>query len=179
MKTLILDTSTEKSFLALVDGEKILCLHSMDGGPTLSKRLALDVSLLLKQYNFRPDEISLGEGPGSFTGIRVGAALAKALSFGWKIPLRTFCTLKVFIPSQDGSFAVLIDARMNGIHMLKGSRQGGHVLCEAPLLLSPDAVKTALQDVAHIVSPHPHLIAKRLDLLDLKAADALQWRDNF
>ena len=153
MKTLILETSSEKSILVLADGPKSIAFLPLIGGPELSKKLALEVSLLLEKYNFYPEKIAVGQGPGSFTGIRVGAALAQALAFGWRIPLVGICSLSAF--SAPGH-TVLIDARMGGLYALLPG--------EAPQLIPLSQAAKALQTAPLYASPHPSQIQKRISL---------------
>lgn len=141
---LILETSSEKGCLILAEKGQPIKTHSLPGGPELSRTLALEVKKLLGPL--KPDLVAVGVGPGSYTGIRVGAALAKALAYGWQVPLLGFCSLKAF-----GAPPVLIDARMGGFYAL---------LNEAPCLLSP--TDSRLQDLPEIRTPHPELIQKRL-----------------
>lgn len=151
MKTLYLETSTEKSCIAICDGNKKLSIP-LFGGPTLSKQLALEVSNLLKENNFQPEQIAVGKGPGSFTGIRVGQSLGKALAFAWNIPYIEFCSLKTFL--VDGPCAVLVDARQGGIYLLT---------LESPVeLLSPIEVEKKVENIPLLLSPNPHLIEKRI-----------------
>ena len=117
---------------------------ALPAGPELSKCLALEVKNILNGHI--PSLIAVGTGPGSYTGIRVGAALAKALAYGWSIPLLGFCSLKAFAP-----LPVLVDARMGGFYAL---------LDKEPLLLDPSS--PLLQNLPSISSPHPELIQKRL-----------------
>lgn len=144
MLILILETSTEKGCIALANKETLLAAKSLEGGPELSKNLAMHVKNLLGDQKL--DLIAVGSGPGSYTGIRVGAALAKALSYGWKIPLVGFCSLEAFGPAP-----VLVDARSGGFYALLGNE---------PELLSPQDQR--LQMLKEIRSPHPKQIEKRL-----------------
>lgn len=139
MKTLILETSTEKGCIIWNDQVKRIA-----GGPELSKCLAFEVKNILSGE--LPELIAVGTGPGSYTGIRVGAALAKALAYGWKIPLLGFCSLHTFGPDP-----VLVDARSGGFYALIGDK---------PELISPEDPR--LQNIPCISSPHPELIRKRL-----------------
>jgi len=150
VKTLILETATEKAFIALTEGSNVLAFQPLSGGPELSKRLALEVSTLLSST--RPEQIAVGSGPGSFTGLRVGAALAQALAFGWQTPLVSFPSLLAFAPTT-APFAILVDARMGGIYV---QRETGPAYLAQPQDLF-------LKDIP-LFSPHPALIQKRLPL---------------
>ncbi len=144
MLTLILETSTEKGCVVLAEKGIPIAAKTLPGGPELSKSLALEVNDLLK--GAIPVLIAVGTGPGSYTGIRVSAALGKALAYGWKIPLIGFCSLKAFGPEP-----VLVDARSAGFYAL---------LDQTPLLIAPTDPR--LQNLSHIASPHPEIIQKRL-----------------
>lgn len=56
------------------------------------------VDAALKFCGFQPTDIRavyLANGPGSFTGLRIGLATAKGIAFGLKIPLLTFSSLQL------------------------------------------------------------------------------------
>lgn len=153
MKGLLFETSEETGVAALTMNGRLLSFKMLNGGSQLSKTLASEAGTLTQA--FRPDYIGIGTGPGSYTGIRVGASLAKALAFGWKIPLFGFCSLKAF--STDPFVPVLVDARTGGFYVLK-------YLDAEPLLLSPAQAQMELQHCSELASPHPCLIQKRLSL---------------
>lgn len=159
MKTLLLETSTEKSFLAIVQ-DKIAISKHLVGGPLLSKHLALEVATLLEKTI--PGRIGVGMGPGSLTGVRVGLSLARSLAFGWKIPYFEFCSLKTFVPEELGPFAVLVDARSQGIHYILGEKREAGIRWGNPLLLAPEALVEVLAQIPIIISPHPHLVEPRI-----------------
>jgi tRNA threonylcarbamoyl adenosine modification protein YeaZ len=148
MRTLFIETSTEKSCIAIEDGEKMISIP-LFGGPLLSKQIAMEVSKLLKENDFRPERILVGSGPGSLTGVRVGMALGKALAFAFNIPYLEFCSLKVFL--KEG--AVLVDARQGGIYLLVN---------ETAELLSPEETEKRVKNISHLYSPNPALIEKRI-----------------
>ena len=70
--------------------------------------------LFIRTNNFRLDAIAVSEGPGSYTGLRIGISLAKGLCFGFDIPLIAIPTLKVlatpFVPSSS-YLCPMLDAR--------------------------------------------------------------------
>lgn len=159
MKTLILETSSEKGCLILADRGKEIAFRPLPGGPELSKTLALSVQALLAETGFQPEAVAAGCGPGSYTGIRVGAALAQALSFGWGVPLAGFCSLEAFAPLAP-SYAVLIDARMGGLYALFSSEP-------KPFLIAPSDPRINNQP---LFSPHPEAISRRTSLPCFEAA---------
>jgi len=68
----------------------------------------------IQENHFKLDAVAVSEGPGSFTGLRIGVSLAKGICFGWDIPLIALPTLKVMASSLAPSSAYLcpmIDAR--------------------------------------------------------------------
>lgn len=162
MQGLILDTSCNRSYLILAHLGNPIAFLPMDGGERLSKSLGRTIQELIDQHpSFRADFIAIGIGPGSYTGVRVGVAMAKALAFGWKIPLLHYCSLQAFLPSQTGRFAVLIDARMSGCYCLRGLRMLDSVEFEKPFLLKSSQ---ELSENELLVSPHPLDIQKRLNI---------------
>jgi tRNA threonylcarbamoyladenosine biosynthesis protein TsaB len=163
MNTLYIETSTEKSWIALSQNEIDFIYTPLSGGKELSKNLSLEVDKLLKSNNLKIEKIAVGEGPGSLTGIRVGSSLAQALAFGWNVPLFCFCSMKAFIPLKNGPFAVLVDARMGGVYTLTGTIDKGVLTqCSEVVLLGIKELEQTLKEIPLLVSPNPDLITKRL-----------------
>ena len=157
---LIIETCCNRACLILAGFDCPPIVRELEGGSLLSKFLGKEVQDILQQHpSFHADFVAVGTGPGSYTGIRVGAAMAKALAFGWQVPLIGFCSLQAFTPSQMGPFAILLDARMGGIYCLAGERLENDVRFEEPRLLTIDEVP---QIPSSLFSPHPADIQKRI-----------------
>ena len=97
-KALIIDTSSQQAFLAISKDGIVQRKHIIEDGKQLSKFLALAVQELIDKENLNC--IALGIGPGSFTGTRIGAVVAKTLSFALNIPVFTFPS--TLLPDLDG-----------------------------------------------------------------------------
>jgi tRNA threonylcarbamoyladenosine biosynthesis protein TsaB len=77
VKSLAIESSTQTGTVALADGSRIFALREV----VKSGMLALAIHELLLEYG-PPDEIVVGLGPGSYTGIRVAVAMVIGLSTG-------------------------------------------------------------------------------------------------
>jgi tRNA threonylcarbamoyladenosine biosynthesis protein TsaB len=144
MKILALDTSTEYLSLALWQDGQALCrdLHAGQRHaelilPLVAEMLA-EAELSLKNL----DGLAFGEGPGSFTGLRVGCGVAQGLAFGADLPVVGIGTLLALALSAGGDKVITcIDARMKEVYHATYIRDSGdwHEL-HAPGVYAPQNV---------------------------------------
>lgn len=90
MVTLLLDTSDNKKITVglKIDEKKFIQTRRIDSNKT--QIILPMIDKVLKRHSLKPkdlSEIKINVGPGSFTGLRVGLAIANALSFVLKIPI--------------------------------------------------------------------------------------------
>ncbi|WP_267403659.1 MULTISPECIES: tRNA (adenosine(37)-N6)-threonylcarbamoyltransferase complex dimerization subunit type 1 TsaB [unclassified Chryseobacterium] len=119
MKILYLETSSKNCSVAISDNEKLLCLtEEVSENYKQSESLHTFVEWALEGAGISMKDIeavSLGKGPGSYTGLRIGASSAKGFCYGLKIPLVAVNSLESMIEpflSQNYDFVIpLIDAR--------------------------------------------------------------------
>ena len=170
---LVLETSTERGVVAVFDKEDCLFQEQLPFGiqnshlllPVLQKKMNQH-SLKFKAISF----VAVGLGPGSYTGIRVGAMIAKSLAFTLMIPLVGVCTLDAFIPKNEGVFAVVIDAKIGGVYLQIGCLQNGTVESMVlPQACSLSEAINLLGDVPTIVTPNAEKIRPKLEMLNPQA----------
>ncbi|AZA72495.1 tRNA (adenosine(37)-N6)-threonylcarbamoyltransferase complex dimerization subunit type 1 TsaB [Chryseobacterium indoltheticum] len=119
MKILYLETSSKNCSVAISDGEKLLCsTEEISENYKQSESLHTFVEWALEGANLSMKDIeavSLGKGPGSYTGLRIGAASAKGFCYGLKIPLIAVNSMESMIEPFVGQnyemIIPLVDAR--------------------------------------------------------------------
>lgn len=118
MKLLALDTSTELCSVAVsVDGRVI---ERGEAGNRHAERILTMVDALLAESGVslkQLDVIAYGRGPGSFTGLRIGAGVAQGLAFGAGLPVAPVSSLAALAQGVDASHVLAaLDARMNQVY---------------------------------------------------------------
>ena len=119
MKILHLETSSKNCSVAISDGDEILCVcEEISENYKQSESLHTFVQWALEGAKITLndlDAISLGKGPGSYTGLRIGASSAKGFCFGLQIPLVAVNSLETMIQpflNKEYDFIIpMIDAR--------------------------------------------------------------------
>ena len=115
MLILAFDTATGVATSALVrDGQTLAERVSVPSG------VLEGVDELLREANVEPgslDAIAVGTGPGSFTGLRMGLAAARALAFALELPVAGVSTLDALRAGALGALPV-IDARRREVFTL-------------------------------------------------------------
>lgn len=119
MKILYLETSSKNCSVAISDNEKLLCVaEEVSENYKQSESLHTFVEWALEGAEITVKEIDavcLGKGPGSYTGLRIGAASAKGFCYGLNIPLIAVNSLESmkepFIGKNYDLVIPLVDAR--------------------------------------------------------------------
>lgn len=111
-RTLVIDCASEACSAALVEGGRIVDFRHDVIGRGHAERLVPLIAELAD--GARADAIAVGCGPGSFAGVRIGVAAARALALGWQVPAHGFSTLALVaagaadaIAEADGALVVM------------------------------------------------------------------------
>ncbi len=122
MKILALDTSATVATVALCDDYKLLAEYTLNNGNTHSETLLPMVENVLADFKLGVEDIELfaaSAGPGSFTGVRIGAATLKGLAFGMNAPCIEVSTLEALAENAvalSGLICPVMDARRSQVY---------------------------------------------------------------
>ena len=122
-RILSIETSTSICSVAIHEqGELLALAEIMEPGAHAEKLVSL-VDAALKQANLRLVDlaaVAVSEGPGSYTGLRIGVSTAKGIAFALDIPLIGINTLQAMAASQsiaEGEYVVaVLDARRKEVY---------------------------------------------------------------
>ena len=104
MKILGIDTSSMAASVAVIEDNKLICEYTINTKKTHSQKLMpmIENMLSLSDLNVRElDAIAVCEGPGSFTGLRIGMATAKAIAHVNDIPVIGVNSLEVLAANMN------------------------------------------------------------------------------
>lgn len=141
MRLLAFDTSTEYCSAALYLSGQLLVREEL-AGQTHSDRLLVMLRELLSEAGVslsQLDALAFGEGPGSFTGLRIACGVAQGVALGAGLPVIPVGTLEA-LAEANGADRVLacLDARMGELYCAAYQRsQGTWSELIAPLLCAP------------------------------------------
>lgn len=152
---LAIDTSGAVEGLALVQGDLVLADLRARRPRRRGTALGVAIADLLASVDRRPQDLSaitVGLGPGAFTGLRVGIATAQGLARALSIPLYGFDStlgLACSIPAADRDTVVVLDARRDEVYVRSYGPGAGLPIARGPTrLLSPAALAVELSEAS-------------------------------
>ena len=202
MRILAFETSAKAASTALLEDGKLLGEIYQNTGLTHSQTLMVMAEDLLKQCG-RPvgdvSAVAVAEGPGSFTGVRIGVAAAKGFAWGGEIPCCGVSTLEAMAEMAgvfQGYLCPCMDARRSQVYNALFYVNRGEIqrltpdraiaLCDLkkelenlqePIFLVGDGsnlcYNTLLESVPGLVLPPEHRMHQRATGVALAAAKKL------
>ena len=122
MLILAFETSAKAASVALHDGSRLLGESYQNTGLTHSQTLMVMAEDLLKQCGKTARDVTavaVAEGPGSFTGVRIGVAAAKGFAWGGELSCYGVSTLEAMAKSlgiHRGYVCPVMDARRSQVY---------------------------------------------------------------
>ena len=120
MKILFLDTSSFFVTVSIIDGDNVLYLYQDEINDDMSSKIMPIISegfdklaITIKDI----DKIIVVNGPGSFTGVRIGVTIAKVLAWSLKKEIVTISSLEFMATTDAGTKYIvpIIDARRGNV----------------------------------------------------------------
>jgi len=113
-----LETATKNCSVSISqNGQTILCKEMAEAGYSHAEKLHVFIEECIKESNISFKDLSaiaVSQGPGSYTGLRIGVSAAKGLCFALDLPLIAVDTLQVLaskLSISQGVIIPMIDAR--------------------------------------------------------------------
>lgn len=109
MKILVIETATAACSVALLDGGRVVAArHELVGRGHAERLVPMIGEILAESGQNRADLIQVDCGPGSFTGIRVGLAAARAFALAWGVPATGFSALALIAVTAGEDVSVAL-----------------------------------------------------------------------
>jgi tRNA threonylcarbamoyladenosine biosynthesis protein TsaB len=167
MKILAFDTATPATAVALMDEPRGVCIQARDdpapgSRPAHATHLMPMIVELLERSGTgweQLDRIAVGTGPGTFTGLRIGVATARALALARQIPIVGVSTLRSLalngveanrLAGRGDAVLAVIDARRGEVFAAAWSPTGSAPLL-GPRAIAPESLAQMLPDLGRTV----------------------------
>lgn len=148
MKTMIVDTSSSTASVAIFNQQVLIGEFLLNTPNTHSQKLMPLIESLLTMLHLKIKEFDLiiaCEGPGSFTGVRIGLSTVKAFSQPFNIPLITETSLAMLASGLryfDGIIVPIIDAKRSDVYFGEMTwEKGGLVKINEDVMALPDLLE--------------------------------------
>ena len=158
LKRLVIDSASKFLYVALYEDLECLGKYYAEGNNDHSVKLMSEIEKIFISSNLKVkdlDEIIIGIGPGSYTGLRIGVVVAKMFAWNDNIPVKTVSSLAMFASSSSFEGLILpeIDAR-RGNSFLGLYRKTGKtlVLEDEEKLVNLENYKESIKESYEIVS---------------------------
>lgn len=192
MKVLTVDTATIVATAAVVDENKLICETIVNFQKKHSEKLMPAIDHMLKDAGLTiqdMDAFGIVNGPGSFTGLRIGMATVKGFAQALDkpvIPVSTLEALAYNLPYADGVVCPILDAQRSQVYtaLLRFNEEEGMVAeledsvmdvealigilenySDGPIYLLGDGVprfyETIVEALPGIIKVKPHLSMNR------------------
>ncbi len=122
MRILAVDTSSAVASAAFVEDDKLVCEYTLNNGLTHSQTIMPIIDEVFKRSGRNPEDIDIfavSNGPGSFTGLRIGVATVKGLAHAVKknvVGVNTLEAMAYNLPFTPYIISPIMDARREQVY---------------------------------------------------------------
>lgn len=156
MKILALETANEQCSVALIDETQLLSFELNFEPRAQTQQILPMIDRALKSTETTWQEISaiaFSRGPGSFSGVRINAAVAQALAWTHDLPVVPVSTLRAlaqhgYLENAATAITAVIDARMNEVYI------GSFAVDEHGIMQACDAEQLLNYEQAQQITTH-------------------------
>ena len=206
MLILAFETTAKAGSVSLLEDNKLLAESYQNTGLTHSQTLIVMAEDMLKAAGKSMADVTavaVAEGPGSFTGVRIGVAAAKGLAWGGELPCYGVSTLEsmaLTLGAYQGYVCPVMDARRSQVYnalfyvnsgvMERVSEDRAIALCDLaeelkslkePIFLVGDGSslthKTLSAHIPELILPPEHRMHQRASGVALAAANKIAAGD--
>ena len=142
MKYLFIDSATTNLVVAIINDGKIAYMYDNNDGHDTSSKMMPVLAEAFDSAGLKPqdiDKIFVVNGPGSFTGIRVGLTVAKTMAYTLNIPIVSVSSLEVMASGKAGT--ALINARRGYVFAGSYDKNLGVIYPDSYVLMSDELNK--------------------------------------
>ena len=159
IKILTVDSSSFTGSVALCCGDSLVAESLLNVRSTHSEKLLKQIDLLLSEAGWILDDLDLlavVNGPGSFTGLRIGIATVKGLAQVLNKPVVAVSALQTAamnLPLCSVPICAFLDARKKEVYsqLFEWRHSAGPVAIGEPSVLSPEKLLSQLPDKVALV----------------------------
>lgn len=168
MRILYIDTSSSYLYTSIVENDKLISEIKEEFGQSLSEVALPRIASMFDKNNLSPkdiDKIIVVNGPGSFTGIRIGITIAKIYAWSLNIPITTIYSLEAMaISSKNNIYHVpILNARRGYVYTAIYDENYKEVLKPCHILL------TDLQEKLKDIKEYEYISNDEFDDLDVNS----------
>jgi len=159
-KLLCIETSTEVCSVALVENGELIAMKEDASGMNHSKLLTVFIQAILEENELKAadlDAVAVSEGPGSYTGLRIGVSAAKGLCYGANLPLIAVNPLDAMVSNvielasthgitENDLLIPMIDARRMEVYAAKYDLNGERIAEVTPIVINETSFEEELEN---------------------------------
>lgn len=152
-RLLLIETSTTVCSAAVSDAGNVQALREVNNGYAHAENLTLFCEAVLHEAGLtfqQLDAIAVSQGPGSYTGLRIGLSAAKGFAFALDIPLITIGTLEAMAwgmrdEAAGALLCPMIDARRMEVYCAQFAPDITEVKAPEAVVVDPDSFAALLK----------------------------------